>query len=271
MMRTIPRWVLPLSAGRSAIAVLLLMLLTALTAAAGEPQRLRYQIEVAAVQVGTIEVEAERNARMVETRVEWDMGGGLLGLLGSREEGRLEGRSWLRPGDASAVAPASFAGRTEKEDRRREVRIRYAEDGSIDEFRMTRNGRKRKSDVPERLRDDTVDTLTAFWRIRHWLAGGDRPAEVAVFDGRRRYDLLARRLGREEVEINEHVVKAERIELRLVPRAGFDEDSEVFGSRVSPDEPWADVLVSLDDDPIPLVAIGKGGLSWRIELDEKKG
>lgn len=244
---------------------------SAAAAAERERQRLRYQIEVAGVEVGRIEVEAERNAEAAEARLEWDMDG-LLGLI-PREEGTLEGRS--RIDGRGGVAPASFASRSEKRKREYVVEIRYAPDGGIADLRLARNGRERRTEVPRALREDTVDTLTAFWRLRRWLAarrpgtssGGNGNAEIAVFDGRRRYDLLARTLGRERVEVDGREVEAERIEMRLIPRAGFDDDGEVFGSRIDPDEPWAEALVSVGEDPIPLVLTGQGRLPWRIELE----
>jgi Protein of unknown function (DUF3108) len=236
--------------------------------AAEEPHRLRYQIEVAGVQVGEIEVDARRGERTARARVGWEMDG-LFGLL-ERGEGTLEGRGRV-VGDGGDVAPALFQGRFEKPDREREVVIRYGEDGAISSLRLTNNGERRKSGVPEDLRRDTVDTLTAFWRLRRWAveAGGDAgPLVVPVFDGRRRYDLHARRLGRTTAERDGRSVDAVRMELRLVPRAGFDEDGRVFGSRVDPEKPWAEVVVSAGDDPVPLEATGTGRLAWRIVLDE---
>ena len=63
-------------------------------------------------------------------------------------------------------------------------------------------------------------------------------------------------------------IEAERIELRLVPRAGFDEDARVFGSPIDPDKPWAELLVSLGEEPIPLRATGLGRMPWQITLEE---
>ena len=243
-------------------------LLTALPlgppAAAAERQTLRYQIEVAGVQVGRIKVAAENGAETVRTRIGWEMEG-LLGLLGEGE-GQLDGEGRVTP---DHVLPTAFRGQFEKPDRKREVRIRYDEDGAIEELRLKSNGRTRKSEVPDELRQDTVDTLTAFWRLRRWVAEKPRSDTlVQVFDGRRRFDLHARPLGRERVEHDGREVEAQRVELRLVPRAGFDEDGRIFGSRVDPDEPWAELLVSLDEEPIPLSATGSGRLPWRITLEE---
>jgi hypothetical protein len=235
-----------------------------------EPRGLRYQIEVAGVQVGEIEVDARRGERTARARVGWEMDG-LFGLL-ERGEGTLEGRGRVVGGDGE-VAPALFQGRFEKPDREREVVIRYGEDGAISSLRLTNNGERRRSGVPEDLRRDTVDTLTAFWRLRRWAVEGrdgeEGPLVVPVFDGRRRYDLHARRLGRATAERRGREVEAVRIELRLVPRAGFDEDGRLFGSRVDPDEPWAEVLVSAGEDPVPLEATGAGRLAWRIVLEEE--
>lgn len=236
---------------------------------AAERQKLRYQIEVGGVQVGTVELAAEAGRDTTKARVGWELGG-LLGLI-DREEGRLEARG--RVGAGGSVLPAEFTGRFQESDREREVEIRYAPDGSIERLRLTRDGRRRNSDVPEALREDTVDTLTAFWRLRRWAAadGGndEEPLELAVFDGRRRYDLHARRLGETRAELGGRKVPAERIELRLVPRAGFDDDGRVLGRKVDPDEPWAELVVTKGDDPIPLRATGTGRLPWEITLRRK--
>jgi hypothetical protein len=150
------------------------------------------------------------------------------------------------------------------------VRIDYGDGGSIQDLDLTRNGKRRRSEVPEAMRQGTVDTLTALWRLRRWAAGGpkpdDRPLELPVFDGQERYDLVARALGEEDARQGGRQVAAERIELRLVPKAGFDND-EVFGSRVDPDKPWAELLVSREADPVLLEATGQGRRGWTISLD----
>ncbi|HEX8375295.1 MAG TPA: DUF3108 domain-containing protein [Geminicoccaceae bacterium] len=246
----------------------------------GRRQSLRYQIEVAGVQVGAVDVTTEAGDEAVDARVRWRVDG-LLGLL-DREKGRMEARGRV-DGDGRVV-PASFASLFEKPDRKREVSIRYGRDGDIRELELTRDGRSRESEVPERLRDATVDTITAFWRLREWLAAGggrdedgDGGAEerVAVFDGRRRYDLLARRLGRETAELDGRgEVRAERVELTLVPRSGFDDGDKVFGSRLDPDEPWAELLVAVGerDGAVPISLAGRGRMKWRITLDgEREG
>lgn len=231
---------------------------------AAERRSLRYQIEVAGVQVGRIEVRAEDGPETAEARVDWEMEG-FLGLLGEGE-GQLDGKARVTPEE---VLPTAFRGTFEKPDRKREVRIRYGEDGGIEELRLKSNGRNRKSEVPDELREDTVDTLTAFWRLRRWLARDpDGSTTVQVFDGRRRYDLQARPLGHEQVEHEGREVDALRVELRLVPRAGFDEDGRILGSRVDPDEPWALLLVSTGEEPTPLRATGLGRMPWQITLVE---
>ncbi len=218
-----------------------------------------------------MDVAAESGREEVEASVRWRVDG-LLGLL-DREKGRLEAQG--RVGGDGGVLPASFASLFEKPDRRREVSIRYAADGHIRDLELTRDGRARESEVPESLRDGTVDTITAFWRLRDWLGaddgrrdrGEDEEERVAVFDGRRRYDLLARRLGGETAELDGREVRAERVELTLVPRAGFEDDDKVFGNRLDPDEPWAELLVAAGEERVPLSLTGRGRMKWRIVLD----
>ena len=261
-MRTIdrfPRWLLA-----GVLWALLSSMPPVSPAEAAESQTLRYQIELAGVQVGRIKVAAEDGDETVHARVGWAMEG-FLGML-EEGQGKLEGQGRVTP---EAVLPTVFKGKFEKSDRQREVRIRYGADGTIEDIRLKSNGRTRQSEVPDELRQDTVDTLTAFWRLRRWLAQEPLIAtSIQVFDGRRRYDLHARPLERERVEHDGHEVEAERVELRLVPRAGFDDDARVFGSPVDPDKPWAELLVSLGAEPIPLRATGLGRLPWQITLEE---
>lgn len=254
---------------RAALAASLVIPLTlaawSTSAADGEARRgLRYQIEVAGVQVGRVEVAAAAGREAADARVRFRIDG-LLGLM-DRERGELEARG--RVDRDGRVVPAAFTSLFEKSDRRREVSIRYGRDGEVSELELRRDGRPRGTDVPEDLREGTVDTLTAFWRLREWLGDDRDEGRVAVFDGRRRYDLLATRLGREAAELDGREVRAERVELTLVPRAGFDEDEKVFGNRIDPDEPWAELLVATDDgDGVPLSLTGRGRMKWRIVLD----
>lgn len=238
--------------------------------AAEQPGALRYQIEVAGVQVGDVDVRAEAGEDAAQARVRWRIDG-LLGLM-DRERGRLEGRGRV---EAGRVEPESFEAAYEKSDRRREAAITYGPDGSIRELELRRDGRRRGSEVPEDLRAGTVDTITALWRLRDWLAaGGEEAASLPVFDGRRRYDLQARRLGRQEAELHGRDVQAWRVELTLVPISGFEDDEKLFGNRIDPDRPWAELLVvdggGRGDEPVPLSLVGQGRLKWRIVLDDDR-
>ena len=246
---------------------LLLAAALATGGAAADREKLRYQITVDGMNVGTVEVSAEAGADEVWAQVGWEMAGPLG--LGGKSKGRLEGKGRVSDGQ---VVPADFASRSKKKDREREVKIDYAADGSIQDLALSKNGKPRHSEVPEEQRKDTVDTLTALWRLRRWAAEkpgpDDRPLELQVFDGQERYDLVARATGTESAREGGRQAEAERIELTLVPKAGLDDD-EVFGSRVDPDKPWAELLVTRDDDPVLLKATGQGRRSWTISLDRE--
>jgi hypothetical protein len=253
--------------GKAWTAGLLLAAALATGGAAADREKLRYQIEVDGMRVGTVEVSAESGADQVWAQVGWEMAGPLG--LGGKSKGRLEGKGRVSDGQ---VVPTDFASRSKKNEREREVRIDYAADGSIEDLELNKNGKRRHSEVPEDQRKDTVDTLTALWRLRRWAAEkpepDDRPLELQVFDGQERYDLVARATGTESARLGGHQVEAERIELTLVPKAGLD-DGEVFGSRVDPDKPWAELLVTPGDDPVLLKATGQGRRSWTIGLDRE--
>ncbi len=244
---------------------LLLAAALATGGAAADRETLRYQITVDGMRVGAVDVSAEAGADQVWAQVGWEMAGPMG--LGGKSKGRLEGKGRVSDG---RVVPADFASSSKKKDRQREVKIDYAADGSIQDLALSKNGRPRHSEVPEDQRKGTVDTLTALWRLRHWVAekpGPDgSPLRLQVFDGQERYDLVARATGTEDARQGGRQVEAERIELTLVPKAGLD-DGVVFGSRVDPDKPWAELLVTRGDDPILLKATGQGGRRWAISLD----
>lgn len=227
-----------------------------LLAAASGDERLRYGIEIGGVEAGRVGVEAKEAGAMRELAVDWRIDG-MLGLLG-RSGGSMEGQS---RSEKDGALPVRFESRSKKSEREREAVLVYDAAGEIDELDLTRNGKARRSEVPKDLRQGTVDTLTAFWQLRDWLAGrpeaGGEGKAIAVFDGRLRYDLVPRFLGRDGDK--------QRFALRLVPRSGFD-DNEVFGSEIDPDQPWAEV--SVGPELVPVEIKGQGRLPWRILLKD---
>jgi hypothetical protein len=175
---------------------------------------------------------------------------GLAALLG-RNVTRMDATT--RPGER----PASFTARYEKPDRTRDVAVAWDGVGQVTRAVEIRRGRERPSEVPVDERAGTIDPLTALLRLRHWLADPATTAGASialpVFDGRKRFDLEARRL--EDRTLQGETLP--RLEVRLVPRFGFDAGDDYLSW---PDRPqrWFEVLVSGDGRFAPL-AIAEAG------------
>ncbi|MEO1091547.1 MAG: DUF3108 domain-containing protein [Pseudomonadota bacterium] len=139
----------------------------------------------------------------------------------------------------------------------RKVVLRYDGAGTVTELETFKRGELTPSDVPEDLRNATVDPLTAFVTLRQWLgevrdSGPDRRV-VPVFDGRRRYDLDARYVGRRPSAMIDGEMVLE-MELRLVPIAGFNRtDGMANWSNEDRENRFVLVLVSDDAALVPLV------------------
>ncbi len=179
-----------------------------------------------------------------------------VGVAAAWSGGRSQLVTLARIDGEAPPLPVRFDSRQVKSDRERTVAIRYDANGGITEVALTTRGRPRESDVPPALREGTVDPLTAFVRLRRWLAAaveGRAAPEVTVpiFDGRKRLDLEARYSGRTTVR-RSSPVPAHELEVRLVGRFGFEEDDSLIqlpdGERPAP----LRVLVSADEDLLPL-------------------
>jgi Protein of unknown function (DUF3108) len=90
----------------------------------------------------------------------------------------------------------------------------------------SKRGKARGTDVPPDLWVDVLDPLTAFLRLRRELADLPEGAETAVpvLDGRRRFDMVARIVGRERADLDGGPRDALRVEVTIVPLAGFDQE-----------------------------------------------
>lgn len=210
---------------------------------------LRYAMQLAGLQVASIALTVAPQAEATSSRLVI-ASEGLAALLG-RNVTRMDATT--RPGDR----PDSFTARYEKPDRTRDVAVAWDSGGSVSRAVEIRRGRERPSEVPAEVRSGTIDPLTAVLRLRRWLA---EPATVAgavvglaVFDGRKRFDLEARRL-------DDRIVGGAalpRLEARLIPRFGFDARDGYLSWPGQPPR-WFEVLVSADGRLAPL-AIAEAG------------
>lgn len=165
----------------------------------------------------------------------------------------------------------------------RRVEIRYdGETGDISSLGTWKRGEPRKSKVPAAMRAETIDPLTAMVRFRHWIRGlrGDDGVQKAglaepgskvqlfdVFDGRRRYQLQIQLLERLEADHAGGRVSAFRFRVDLKAIAGFSKRDMLANWSSEDGQRWIEVIVTDDDNPIPLsMATIGGSLKTSVQL-----
>lgn len=165
------------------------------------------------------------------------------------------------------AAPHRFESQQQKTDRYREVVVRWTPGGEIVEASEIKNGKKRPSEVPSTEQVDTVDPLTALLRLRAWIADPATPRNALtrerVFDGRRRFDIEVHRL---PDGVDEHGTAVHRVEARILPVFGLDEN-DTYASW--PDRParWFEVLIAADGSYAPLAVRENGAALIELTRD----
>lgn len=179
-----------------------------------------------------------------------------VGLLDQIVRYRGQSRIAGERGPAGELLPVAYRMESERRSKTRSAALEFDPGtGRVVHLEMTKRGEPYRSNVPRAQRQGVVDPLTALLRLRAWAAGarlGDRaPSRIAVFDGRRRYDLETTWRGREQVTLAGRTWPALRLEVRLVPVAGFDED-DLEHTRAGEDAIALAVLLSDDRRLLPL-------------------
>jgi hypothetical protein len=200
-----------------------LLLLT--TSHAADPDRIEMRIEMfgpAGIHVGTnhtvVEEAAERYA--IATDVESRGIGAVFVNLTSHSEvrGRLTNTS---------ARPMAYLGEVHRNGVVSRNRVEYAADGTVT-AESTPPVETRTPVTPSLMRG-TVDQLTAFFMIERQLASrGSCALVVAVFDGRRRYDLHFNDVTPEAsraVAVRNFAGTTQVCRMRREAMAGFQDDS----------------------------------------------
>ncbi len=208
--------------------------------------RFEYALLARGSEVGRITLEQERLSP-VRTRVVLRIENvGFTRLFGRR---RVEMRGVVRT--AADPVPVLYEGRERKPDRERLVTMRFDAHGRLTAFRYLNNGRERPSEVPEDLRRDAVDPLTAFLRLQRWVQRGPAAGArltVPVWDGRKRLDIEAIYLA--ETRLNGRALYA-RLRVRLQGLHGFEDGYGFVGGTAAPAR-WLEVLVDDGACPAPV-------------------
>ena len=247
---------------RLLVAALLAGLLPAAAPRAGgstPPVDARYAIEVAGIRVAELALTVTPGEGGVASRLVMQS----VGLAAAWSGARSELATVMRRPEGGPPAPLRFEAVHTKRDREREVRIRYGGDGAIAALALRSQGRPQPPEVPEELRVGTIDPLTAFERLRDWLprtAAGEAARDISlpVFDGRKRFDLEARYVGRTTSPDGRGEVH--ELSVRLIGRWGFDTDDRFIEL---PD----------GDDPAPLrvlVDAANGAVPLRIDVPDRR-
>lgn len=206
--------------------------------------RLEAEMRFLGMNVGRVELEAAANGDTRDQRLAMATTGLVQRLTGFK--GELTARSRTGEGAPETLDFRSF---TETDRATREVELRYDGAGRVVEVATFKRGEPRGTEVPEAMRDGTMDPLTALAAVRGWLVEvrDDPPAEttLAIFDGRRRYDLHVSLVDRRTAEFASGPTPVLEVRLESEPLAGFDDDSD--GRRP------ITVLMSDDDVVVPLV------------------
>lgn len=206
--------------------------------------RLEAEMRFLGMSVGAVELEADADGDERAQRLAMATTGLVERLTGFR--GELSARSRAAEG---LPAPLSFRSFTATDRATREVELRYDGSGRVVDLATFKRGEPEGSEVPEAMRDDTLDPLTALAAVRDWIVEvrNEAPARTTlpIFDGRRRYDLEVELVERRVARFASGRTPVLEVRLQSRPIAGFDERSD--GTRA------ITVLMSDDDLVVPLV------------------
>ena len=235
------------------IAALLLCFLATAHAAArtDEPFDLRYSFSWAGVPIAVFRLQHVTNAVVYQTELKIDTTGLVDQLFGYRSLSRATG-SYDPPDRFTA---SRFRSTYTSSRKSRRILIRLDPDtGDVIDLDITRNGEPERSKVPEALQKGVTDPLTALIQLRERLARAPSAGDsykAALFDGRRRFDLEARVIGRGQTEIAGRPQGVIAVEVNLRWLAGSNRD-EMEDAAAGENRFRLELLFSDDDRLIPL-------------------
>jgi hypothetical protein len=212
-----------------------------------QPLTLRYGVYWAGLQIATLVLDHRIDASQYHSELLVSTVGLLEKLAHYRSKtlaaGRLEADESLTPITFSSESSSR------KKDRRAVVRF-DRESGDVVDLEITKRGKPDRSKVPDELRKNVTDPLTAFFQLRDHVASAvaREPFTAAVFDGRRRYDVKAAVTDRERVWVAGRERDVVRVGITLTLLAGADlDDLELDANRLK-----LGLLLSDDERLLPL-------------------
>jgi hypothetical protein len=214
------------------------------------PLNLRYGLYWAGFQIATLTLEHE----IQPTRYRSQLLIKSVGLVEKLVHYRAKTLATGSLGDGDSLLPVTYRSeyRSRKKDRRSVVKFDPAS-GDVVELENTKRGKPDDSKVPEALRRNVIDPLTAFLRIRDHIAtaGQDEAFTAQIFDGRRRYVLAAEVVGRDHAWVAGRQQRVVRLALTLEFLAGSNAD-DMEKVAVDDDRIEAELLLSDDQRLLPL-------------------
>jgi hypothetical protein len=240
--------------------------LLAATPAGAEETHLRYQVMWGGLHAADFALSVRHQGAAYGTRFRLETRGVLDWLLGLEVTATSRG---VAP-EAAPLAPGAYRVAYTNRRRGRTIAVHFDGDGGLATATVeTRHGDvddegdedgEDEARVPEAMRLGVIDPLSALVdalrRVRRHLAAGGAPRfRLAVFDGRRRFDLEGVYAGRGRRAILGVTHDAHRLRLTTLPRAGFNR-----AHRVLWDGSAFDLFLSADSRFVPLqiVSLGPG-------------
>lgn len=246
--------------------------LVAQKARAAEELDLYMVMSMAGITAGSIKLSIDDQESETVSRLAMKSQGLFKLLTGYKSEATARSTG----GQAATLPmPISYDSTYETKSGERRVEIRYDDDtGEIDALGNWKRGKPRKAKVPAAMQLATVDPLTAMVRFRQWIRdlrterGVQKIAAVEaapkiqileVFDGRRRYRLEIDLIERTAVDHAGSRIPAMRFKVDLETLAGFSKDDMLANWSGSDGQRWIEVIVTDDDNPIPISLTTIGG------------
>lgn len=177
----------------------------------------RYAVQAYGLTVGALQLRSQRRGERFEGKIVTSADG-LAAIL----SGNSTSYSATAVRADGVIRPLSFKSVQSKSDRQRLIDIGYGADGQITSFRYINNGRNATSDVPRAQWADTIDPVTASFRLRAMMAAGAASATLPIFDGRKRYEVEVTDEGNVAIAFAGQTVTTRTARLVFIARVGFE-------------------------------------------------
>jgi uncharacterized protein DUF3108 len=241
------------------IAVLLVATLARPATRAEEDLALHYDVYWLAFRILSVDLDSRVEPAGYRTTVSLETAGILATLAPWRSQAEASGAI-----DGAMLHPLFYRGHSAYRDRRQSVDLEYERGGTVrgDVEGVLMDGDR--DAVPDELRRDTVDPLTASTVVaRRLVETGTCAGTVPVFDGLRRYDLAYEDLGAVELEPSRRDAyrgPARHCRATVAAIAGFLRTGDRAGERATDVSAWL-------APPLP----GASPVAVRIEVVGTRG